>query len=566
MKEEKKAKKPKAGSVMRLLWRNHPWLTLFTLVCGVISGVASIAVVSVINDAIHNDGSRLQALYWFIGLSATALILRNGAALFPAYASMRIMTRLRIALCRKILATPLEEVDRRGPPNVLTMLTNDIPQLNTTLIVMPTVLVETTVFLFGIAYLAYLSWVVLALTVSLMILGVGLYLFFFASGVRSTNRVRDEFTAFNEYTHALVFGLKELKLNGIRRRWFGRSAIEASSTRVARYNFVERLWYTAADNVGQFTLSLLIGCLLFAAPLVSTVDPKVMTASVLAVLYIMGPLSLLVGAMPVLAAGKVACTRLAEFGFSINDPHPEPVAVETPKVHLLEHKKTWDSIELKGVRMHYQDQHAGSGFSLGPIDLTVQAGELIYIVGGNGCGKSTLAKVLCGLYIPQSGEVLLDGVAITDESRSEYRDLFSAVFSDFHLFNRLIGPDEEDGSPDLASKYLETLGLADKIKIEGLGYSTLKALSYGQQKRLALVCAYMEDRPVYVLDEWAADQDPPFKKFFYEELLPDLKRRGKTVLIITHDDQYFQLADRIIKLADGHIVSDINCAIRDKRA
>lgn len=566
MKEEKKAKKPKAGSVMRLLWRNHPWLTLFTLICGVISGVASIAVVSVINEAIHNDGSRLQALYWFIGLSATALILRNGAALFPAYASMRIMTRLRIALCRKILATPLEEVDRRGPPNVLTMLTNDIPQLNTTLIIMPTILVETTVFLFGIGYLAYLSWVVLALTVSLMILGVGLYLFFFSCGVRNTSRVRDEYTAFNEYTHALVFGLKELKLNGVRRRWFGRSAIEASSTRVARYNFVERLWYTAADNVGQFTLSLLIGCLLFAAPLVGAVDPKIMTASVLAVLYIMGPLSLLVGAMPLLAAGRVACTRLSEFGFSINGPHPEPIETDVHKVHLLEHKKSWNRIELKAVRMHYQELHAETGFALGPIDLTVQAGELIYIVGGNGCGKSTLAKLLCGLYIPQEGEVQLDGKPVTDENRNDYRDLFSAVFSDFHLFNRLIGPDEEDGSPTLASKYLETLGLADKIKIEGQGYSTLKALSYGQQKRLALVCAYMEDRSVYVLDEWAADQDPPFKKFFYEELLPDLKRRGKTVLIITHDDQYFQLADRIIKLSDGQIVSDINCALRDKRA
>lgn len=564
--KDKKEKKPKPGSVMRLLWRSHPWLTIFTLITGIISGVASIAVVNVINQAIHNDGSRTDSLYWFIGLSAVALIFRNGAALFPAYAGMRIMTRLRIALCRKILATPLEEVDRRGPPNVLTMLTNDIPQLNTTLVVMPTVLVEATVFLFGIAYLAYLSWVVLALTLSLMILGVVLYLFFFVSGVRYTTRVRDEFTSFNEYTHALVFGLKELKLNGIRRRWFGRAAIQASSTRVARYNFIERLWYTAADNVGQFTLSLLIGCLLFAAPMVSALDPKVMTASVLAVLYIMGPLSLLVGAMPVLAAGRIACGRLAEFGFSINDPHPERVEVEVPKVHLLDHKKSWDSIELKDVRMHYHDQHAGAGFSLGPIDLSVQSGELIYIVGGNGCGKSTLAKVICGLYIPQSGEVLLDGTTITEDSRSDYRDLFSAVFSDFHLFNRLIGPNEEEGSPALAQKYLETLGLADKIKIDGLGYSTMKALSYGQQKRLALVCAYMEDRPVYVLDEWAADQDPPFKKFFYEELLPDLKRRGKTVLIITHDDQYFQLADRIIKLADGHIVSDINCAIRDKRA
>src|SRR5450830_1904365 len=277
--KDKKEKKPQPGSVMRLLWRSHPWLTIFTLITGIISGVASIAVVNVINQAIHNDGSRTDSLYWFIGLSAVALIFRNGAALFPAYASMRIMTRLRIALCRKILATPLEEVDRRGPPNVLTMLTNDIPQLNTTLVVMPTVLVEATVFLFGIAYPAYLSWVVLALTVGLMVVGVALYLFFFLGGISFSHKVRDEFTSFNEYTHALVFGLKELKLNGIRRRWFSRSAIQESSTQVARYNFIERLWYTAADNVGQLTLSLLIGCLLFVAPMLGVIDTNTMTAS-----------------------------------------------------------------------------------------------------------------------------------------------------------------------------------------------------------------------------------------------------------------------------------------------
>ncbi|MBA1228930.1 cyclic peptide export ABC transporter [Pseudomonas viridiflava] len=558
-------KTPGPGSVMRLLWRSHPWLTVFTLITGVISGVASIAVVSVINQAIHVEGSRTHILYWFIGLSAVALIFRNAAAFFPAYASMRIMTRLRIALCRKILGTPLEEVDRRGPANVLTMLTNDIPQLNTTLIVMPTVLVETTVFLFGIGYLAYLSWVVLALTLSLMVLGVVLYLFCFNSGVKVSSRVRDEFTSFNEYTHALVFGLKELKLNGIRRDWFSHSAIGVSSTRVARYNFIERLWFTAGDNVGQLTLSIMIGCLLFAAPAVAALEPAVLTASVLAVLYIMGPLSLLVAAMPVLAQGRVASTRLAQFGFGINDDHPQVVEVDAPKL-LHFPQKAWDRISLKGVKMDYQNAESGSGFALGPVDLDIHAGELIYIVGGNGCGKSTLAKVLCGLYIPQSGQVQLDGVDVCDKNRSAYRDQFSAVFSDFHLFNRLIGPDEKEASTELAQKYLTTLGLADKIKIEGSGYSTLKALSYGQQKRLALVCAYLEDRPIYVLDEWAADQDPPFKRFFYEELLPDLKRRGKTILIITHDDQYFQLADRIIKLADGQIVSDVNCTIRDKQA
>ncbi|NWB85755.1 cyclic peptide export ABC transporter [Pseudomonas gingeri] len=568
MKNEQE-KKAKPGSVMRLLWRNHPWLTLMTLLTGIISGVASIAVIKVINEAIHEESFQLQSLYWFVGLSAVSLLFRNGAALFPAYASMRIMTRLRIALCRKILATPLEEIDRRGAPNVLTMLTSDIPQLNSTLVIMPSVLVELAVLLFGIAYLAYLSWVVFAVTVGLMVVGVALYLFFFLGGISFSHKVRDEFTSFNEYTHALVFGLKELKLNGIRRRWFSRSAIQESSTQVARYNFIERLWYTAADNVGQLTLSLLIGCLLFVAPMLGVIDTNTMTASVLVVLYIMGPLSLLIGAMPLLAQGRIAGSRLADFGFSINDPHPEPEALasESANVLRLDHKKSWDSIQLRDVHMNYQDPLTGTGFGLGPIDLTVRAGELIYIVGGNGCGKSTLAKVVCGLYIPQGGQVLLDDKLINEASRSDYRDLFSAVFSDFHLFNRLIGPDEEeDASTELAQKYLATLGLEDKIKIEGLGYSTTKALSYGQQKRLALVCAYMEDRPIYLLDEWAADQDPPFKRFFYEELLPDLKRRGKTVLIITHDDQYFQLADRIIKLVDGKIVSDVNCSVQGKRA
>ncbi|MPR03495.1 cyclic peptide export ABC transporter [Pseudomonas sp. MAFF 212408] len=557
---------PKPGSVLRLLWQNHPWLAFFSLITGIVSGVAAIAVINVVNQAIYEQGSRLHLLYWFIGLSVLALAFRNAATLFPAYANMKLMTRLRIALCQKILASPLEEVDRRGPPNVLTLLTTDIPQLNATLLVMPAILVESTVFMVGLAYLAYLSWTVFAVTLGLLVVGAMLYVFLFLGGVKFTGRVRDEFTAFNEHTHGLVFGLKELKLNGIRRRWFARSAIKESSTRVARFNFIEHMWYLGAENMGLLTQSLLIGSLVFALPFLMVTDSQVMTASVLTVLYILGPLGLLISAMPVVAQGRIAVSRLAEFGFQINERHADSAEPDTSNVLRLAHIKQWQHIALKGVVMNYRGPDAERGFALGPVDLTINSGELVYIIGGNGCGKSTLVKALCGLYVPQAGEILVDGVAVTDETRSDYRDLFSAVFSDFHLFNRLIGPDGEEASPALAQKYLATLGLEDKIKIDGLGYSTTKELSYGQQKRLALVCAYMEDRPVYVLDEWAADQDPPFKRFFYEELLPDLKRRGKTVLIITHDDQYFQLADRIVKLVDGHIVSDVSVIAQDRRA
>ncbi|KVT72098.1 hypothetical protein WK56_14185 [Burkholderia ubonensis] len=143
-------------------------------------------------------------------------------------------------------------------------------------------------------------------------------------------------------------------------------------------------------------------------------------------------------------------------------------------------------------------------------------------------------------------------------------ELFSAVFTDFHLFNRIIGPDQKNTRIELAQKYLETLKLADKIEIHGKTYSTTKALSTGQRKRLALLCAYIEDRPIYILDEWAADQDPVFKRFFYEVLVPDLKSRGKCVIIITHDDQYFKLADRVIRLDSGRIFSDT--AMNDVRS
>jgi putative ATP-binding cassette transporter len=178
-------------------------------------------------------------------------------------------------------------------------------------------------------------------------------------------------------------------------------------------------------------------------------------------------------------------------------------------------------------------------------------------VGGNGSGKSTLAKILTGLYSPTRGRILLDARPVTNANQDLYRSLFAAVFTDFHLFNRVIGPGKEAASRLLAEEYLARLGLAGKVQINGKSYSTVTALSQGQRKRLALLCAYLEDRPIYVLDEWAADQDPPFKKFFYEVLLTDLKSRGKCVIIITHDDQYFELADRIIKLIDGRIVSDV---------
>jgi len=540
------------------MWRGHPWLTIGSAVIGITSGFASIAVIDTINSAIHSAENRPRLLLSFIGLNIIAILFKNGSTLLPSYAAIRIMTSLRIALCKRILATPLEEIDKRGVPNVLALLINDIPQLTQTLMILPALLVESTILIFGVAYLAYLSWMVFSLTAGAMLIGVGLYSFFFRRGMSFSRKVRDEFSVFNEHTHGLLFGIKELKLNSDRRRWFRRAAIDFSSKRIAKYDFIQSLWFTGGGNVGQVSYTILIGFLIFGAPSFEALDAATLTACVLAIMYIMGPLSVLVGIAPQLGEGAVACERLAEFGFLINDPNESVLDRGQSGVKKQPTLKSWKRIELQDVKVDYRNYSSPNNFELGPINMQFQAGELVFIVGGNGSGKSTLAKVMTGLYAPTQGRILLDAEPVDDGNRDLYRGLFAAVFTDFHLFNRIIGPGEKTANTALAQDYLARLDLADKVQITGKSYSTTKALSNGQRKRLALLCAYMEDRPIYVLDEWAADQDPPFKKFFYEVLLPDLKRRMKCVIIITHDDQYFELADRIIKLRDGRIVSDVS--------
>jgi putative pyoverdin transport system ATP-binding/permease protein len=157
-------------------------------------------------------------------------------------------------------------------------------------------------------------------------------------------------------------------------------------------------------------------------------------------------------------------------------------------------------------------------------------------------------------YVPDGGEIRLDGTLINDFNRELYRQLFSTVFADFYLFDRLVGLRLADVDKQ-AKMYLEQLQLTHKVVVKD-GKLSITDLSQGQRKRLALLTAYLEDRPIYLFDEWAADQDPFFREIFYQQLLPELKQRGKAVLVISHDDRYFHLADRLLKLEYGQIVTD----------
>jgi putative ATP-binding cassette transporter len=208
-------------------------------------------------------------------------------------------------------------------------------------------------------------------------------------------------------------------------------------------------------------------------------------------------------------------------------------------------------LELSGVSHSYIGEVDGSGYRLGPLDLCIAPGELVFLTGGNGSGKTTLALLALGLYPPDTGEIRLGGQLITEENREAYRQNFSAVFADSYVFDSLLGY----SSADLlarAEELLVLLRLDRKLRIENGRFSTVN-LSRGQRKRLALLAAYLADRPFYLFDEWAAEQDPDFREIFYRVMLLELKARGKTVIVITHDDRYFHLSDRLLRLTTGQI-------------
>jgi putative ATP-binding cassette transporter len=304
----------------------------------------------------------------------------------------------------------------------------------------------------------------------------------------------------------------------------------------------------AVSNWGQILFFIFIGLLLFVTPFFMTIEPQVLIGYTLAVLFMITPLTMLLNQIPALERAYLAAERIEELGFSLNAAKPERLQLNPKPV------TNWRRLELVNVTHSYRQDNGSEEFQLGPITLTLTPGELIFLIGGNGSGKTTLVKLLMGSYEPESGEILVDEKPATMGDRDDYRQQFSAVFYDFYLFERLFGIEAKDIDGE-SQKYLDLLQLSHKLTVRNGNLSTID-LSQGQRKRVALLNAYLEDRPVYIFDEWAADQDPQFKRIFYYELVPELKSRGKTVIVISHDDRYYGLADRLIKLESGKIEYD----------
>jgi putative ATP-binding cassette transporter len=571
-----------------LLQASWPLLAL-SIFAGLISGGCSAGLLALIGRAIAAEPGQVTiSVSYFVILGVIAPIAAIVSQIALIRLSQTAVLNLRLHLARQILRSDLQRIETLGAPRLLATLTDDVQMISLAISTLPLICIDLAVVVGCFGYIAVLSWQVLLMVLTLMVVAMGSCIVLIRKGKYWLTRSRNEQDRLYEHFRTIASGFKELKLHRQRRRAFFDQDLYGSADRFRRQNERGLMYVTVTSSWGKFIFVLAMGFILFSLPKIMTVPPTTLSSYIVIFTYLMLPLEKLVAKLPIFSQANVALEKIDQLGLSVSaeanvhrspesprslqspeaprslqstpltpnpNPNPNPDRATNPPTV----DRHWQRLELRDITHTYHSDNDDRPFTLGPINLTLTPGEIIFIVGGNGSGKSTLAKLITGLYTPDSGEMAIDQWVVTDADRDEYRQYFAAIFADFYLFERLLGLDR----PDLdraqldqqARDYITKLRLDRKVQIHD-GQLSTTALSQGQRKRLALLTAFLEDRPIYLFDEWAADQDPTFKDLFYREVLPELKRQGKTTIAITHDDRYFELADRVITLEYGQVKTD----------
>lgn len=529
--------------------REKNWFLLIVL--SAVSGFGNSMLIVVINETLNRNlffnnrwvgfDSGLY-LYFILGIllfTVCAYLVRKRLVLL----TNNLVYEKRMTIITKLLQAPYDKLESLEEGKVEAALNNDTEVISGVVNMFVNCLTGIITIVSCLTYLGTIN--IYGLLASLGIIGVAIWMFLVTSRKAeiSWEKSRDIQNIFFKFIHHLTHGFKELYINSRKRSEFsddmGQSCAQYRDTRMeGEYKYV------GVFIIGEILFIAVIGIVVFTfSILFPNIQGNTLRTYVLVYLYMGGIVNSEIYLIPQFVRVSISWRRIngliKEISLLETVPSPvkQPDATQRP------------ILELKNVTYQYKNE-SGEQFSIGPIDWVFKAGEIYFITGGNGSGKSTLAKLITGIYRPDSGEILVNGEKIDSSTLGSY---FSTVFSDFYLFEKLYGINYQAKQDEIA-KYLKTLRIDDKLQITNGSFSTVK-LSAGQRKRVALLISYLEDHQVFLFDEWAADQDPEFRKFFYQTLLPELKERGKMVIAITHDDRYYNVADRVIKMEMGQIVA-----------
>ncbi|MFG6139088.1 multidrug ABC transporter permease/ATP-binding protein [Halomonas sp. B23F22_10] len=528
--------------LLRVVYRHYRWPFLGVMLLSLASAGLGIGAIAFINRRLIDPvGDPAGVLPAFLGVIVALLMVTLASQLALTILGHHFVHGLRGRLVKQILDTDVERLERLGSAELLASLSSDIRNVTIAFVRLPELLQGLVLTVGSALYLGWLSPGLLAVTAAWLAVTIAVSSWLVARVYRHLARVREsEDRLYRDY-EAVIHGRKELALNRGRARRLYDERYEVDARDYRGQIIRADTYHLSAINWSNIMMLGAIGVVFFLANGLGWASTSVAATYSLTLLFLRTPLLQAIGALPTLMSAQVAFDKIA--ALELADAERDFAVAEAEP-------GAWQTLSLRDVRFAYTGADGEAGFTVGPLNLTLRRGEMVFLIGGNGSGKSTLAKLLTGLYRPQQGELLLDGEPLREAA--SYRQRFSAVFSDFHQFADLIGPEGAQADPALVEAWMGELAMRDKLAFDGQSV-TNPELSQGQRKRLALLMAIAEERDLLLLDEWAADQDPQFRRVFYRDLLPRLQAMGKTVFAISHDDHYFDHADRLLEMHGGRL-------------
>lgn len=576
--------------LFRVLLKDSMWWMALAIVIGGVSAFSGISLIALINRMIERYQADFASYGWpFMGLLVALIMSGVTAQVMLSRIGHRIIYRLRLTIVNRVLATDIESLEQAGAHRLYAVLTKDINDIGNAFRRMPIAIYNTLLLIGSFIYLGSLSLMFLGVTLAVVVLGVIVDHLVSRKMYALYKQVRNTEDRLYKQYEATIEGRNELRLDAARRHQLFYNLLEPAAEQCRETKSRADVYWAINLNWTVILIFSLMGTIVFLGINSFNVELDVVTGYVLALMFLRTPVSILIDMIPTIMSGNVSLKKIDQLNLA--DYNHDWVSVDSDT-----ETSTFESLQLNEVSYSYPQQAAEKdnddySFALKPITMRIHAGETIFIIGGNGSGKSTFSKVLVGLYPNTAGQIQLDDQVIDaratrfhddrpkgaeevagkdsskidiskidgseiDSIKAWYRSHFVVVLSDFYLFDHILTNISPEVDDKRANHYLERLRISHKVQVKN-GVLSTTDLSQGQKKRLALLSVYLSPRPIVLLDEWAADQDPVFRRVFYHEIIPELKALGKTVIAITHDDKYFDCADRIFRFDSGE-VSELN--------